>query len=87
MKDVIKSIWLGLRLSGVLVPMLFTVTMVALLALGIRVAYALEERSCNMIEKNGGPATEWKGAFNGGCYIRINDQWIPRDNWRGEYQR
>lgn len=46
----------------------------------------LEKYSCSQLEKNIDRNTEYH-IIGGGCLVEVNGRMIPRDNWRGEYER
>ena len=66
------------------------ITLVIVAGLGLIVLMVVglnytDKRSCNAIEKRGTPS-EYLGLIEG-CYVEVNGKLIPRDNWRGEYER
>lgn len=48
--------------------------------------YFVSKYSCNKLEQNTGIETKYVW-FGGGCLVKVNDRFIPRENWRGEYQQ
>ena len=65
--------------GGTVVTVLF---IVGLVYMGVKI----DTFSCNRLEQTTGIETkyEWLG---GGCLIKVNDRFIPQENWRGEYQQ
>lgn len=45
----------------------------------------IERRQCNSIRYSG-IETQYRGMLDGGCFIKVNDRFIPKENWRGEYE-
>lgn len=42
--------------------------------------YAVSSYSCSQIEENSGHETKY--VLLSGCYIQIDEQWIPVNRWR-----
>ncbi len=49
---------------------------------GVEYEYKLAERRCQEIAQTA--EVEWQYSRITGCLVKINDQWIPLDNWRVE---
>lgn len=45
----------------------------------------LARLDCNRLETNTGIETRYD--LINGCLIKVNDRFVPQDNWRGEYQQ
>lgn len=56
-----------------------SIFLIALLFLG---SFWLTSSSCEEVEQMTGYQTRWKPLS--GCYVHVNDRWIPLDAWRGE---
>lgn len=51
----------------------------------VSIPYALFDRYlCNRLETNIETETKWD-LFNG-CFIKVNDRFIPQESWKGEQQ-
>lgn len=48
--------------------------------------YQTSKFECNRLETNTGIETKY-AFMGGGCLVKVNDRFIPRENWRGEYQQ
>lgn len=46
-----------------------------------------DKRQCNSIGRYSNIATQYRGLLDGGCYVEVNGRFIPKENWRGEYER
>lgn len=40
---------------------------------------------CDKLQSMSGKDTKY--SLIGGCYVEVNGKFIPRDNWRGEYEK
>lgn len=58
--------------------------LIILLALGI--AIPTNNYACNKLEQSTGIETKYV-FMGGGCLVKVNDRFIPQENWRGEYQQ
>lgn len=69
---------LGLVAVGVSIVIAFMLFVVA----GVALFTPLAATSCNKLEPDTGIETKYK--FWTGCLVKVNDRYIPLDNWRGE---
>lgn len=58
---------------------------VAFIVLVLGGMFAIGKYNCNQVNEMSGKETRFKAL--GGCYVKVNNQFIPKDNWRGEYER
>lgn len=47
--------------------------------------YYVDNRQCNAIRING-IESRYQGVIEG-CYVKVDGRFIPKDNWRGEYEK
>lgn len=66
-------------LGGVVITVLFIVLLTGAI-------YQIDKYSCNKLEKNTGIETKYS-FLGGACLVKVNDRFIPRENWRGEYEQ
>jgi len=52
---------------------------VVIIAVIIAVVFAIERHVCGELESNTGHQTKYD--FPSGCYIQIDNQWVPSSTW------
>ena len=62
------------------------VLLFSVLVLTFGLIYQVGKFSCNKLETNTGIETKYS-YFGGGCLVKVNNRFIPQENWRGEYQQ
>lgn len=64
----------------------FVIATILLTALIFSAAYQIDKYSCTKLHENTGIETKYS-FFGGSCLVKVNDRFIPQENWRGEYQQ
>lgn len=68
---------------SVIILAIFTGIMSFVYALG----NYLGHRECNSVYTTTSREVRWTSVMDGGCYVKVNDKFVPLDNWRGEFDQ
>lgn len=67
---------------AITVGIIFTVSLIVGFVFAVR---QYERLQCNRLSQTASVATRFDNI--NGCYVKVNGRFIPRENWRGEYQQ
>lgn len=73
-------------LENVAIVLIIAILVTLIVSAIVGLTYGIEKYSCNRLEANTGIETKY-AFIGGGCLVKVNDRYIPRENWRGEYQQ
>ena len=74
--EVRSSIWAIIWIMIILLVVAFT----------IWATVSINRFSCGRLSQSTNIETRYS-VFGGGCLVKVNDRFIPRENWRGEYEQ
>ena len=74
--EVRTSIWVIILIMIIMLILAFTI----LADVGV------SRFSCGRLSQSTNIETRYS-VFGGGCLVKVNDRFIPQENWRGEYEK